>query len=615
MKKLLLFFVILLFSVNAYASNIGCEYYNSTILKCWNNGTIENTTYYDLIGYQFANAINRFSWANYDFGIEYLGREYSINRTDLDFNWNTDNSTYYLLNWSKLIGVGSRQVYLEYSYKQLLNDDLVNMTLKAVTVSGFTIRNEIGLYTKMKDINLGGNPLLLLNNNTQYSLRLPPENYTDLTNSVSIYDYPNNIIWYFDKVPQRVETLNVTQPYNTVKIVNYYNFTKNNEIYQYSRFWIDANISVNQITATSLSLIGSGVSVYNFSFVYTVTNQWYPGLFINTHTTLSSISELGGEYISAVYWNNTPATYLVGTSVYDVNGLHSYYIIPTYKGTSNITVEYSSLSSEGVVNYYMTIGTYSLYNVNQTDPIGSYNFSTATSNKVSNNLVGKSNKNFLFDVVGILTGSTAVTATKNVTEMIQAYNQLLGIVTYRLRVLSAYNTSSASKRWFNWTLSTTKSWNSIMIEVNHIDTKPLISLIPVDNYITTNGTVTILCNSSDVINLTNISIYTNTTGVWSINSSAYNSYYIAGTNTYSINKSITFNVPIGSNYTFGCLAYNNDTAFNYSGNRSFSYIPVSEETKKDNILDLLKKRKDYNYFVVYITLFILVLLTFLLSDL
>jgi hypothetical protein len=116
------------------AKPIGCNWHNSTILKCWNNGTIENTTYYNKYG-QYANSLDRWNWANYMLGgyyVNYLGDKvyYYIDFNLAKLKYVTDNSSYYTAYYEYSRKISSIRIYMNYTFHQNLNDDYVNITFK-----------------------------------------------------------------------------------------------------------------------------------------------------------------------------------------------------------------------------------------------------------------------------------------------------------------------------------------------------------------------------------------------------------------------------------------------------------------------------------------------------
>lgn len=243
--------IIIVLAVKGHAINeIGCAWYNYSagIGRCWNEGQIARTTFYNVNTFQYANTNpERFNWAYYEIGIEYLEVDYPITILDLNFNFSSDFSTYYRINWSKQLTKMNKTFYYQLLYEQLRADDFVNMTMRVEGISGFSPNTTIGLYLKMKNISIGNNNVVdtisHFQGGTENSLLLnaSPRNYTELaTDRIQVYDTTLNsgIEYIFDLTFSRIE-LQANNPQRNVKFLKYVNISNNKKI-EYSYFWIDA---------------------------------------------------------------------------------------------------------------------------------------------------------------------------------------------------------------------------------------------------------------------------------------------------------------------------------------------------------------------------------------
>lgn len=105
----------------------------------------------------------------------------------------------------------------------------------------------------------------------------------------------------------------------------------------------------------------------------------------------------------------------------------------------------------------------------------------------------------------------------------------------------------------------------------------ITQISPLNNTNSTTQTITFNCTVSDNENITELSLYTNTTGTWKRNASTPMS------GTYN-NSAWTLTIPNGNNYQWACMA--NDTAnFNITGNFSFnvSYNVPALVTNESNL--------------------------------
>lgn len=152
--------MLMVVSVSVEGSPTGCEWYNASVVKCHNRGTIENETYIDVGGVQIANAPDRFGWAHYELGIFWWSAPNVSQKIPFDFSSadmfiDSDNSTYWRVFWNVSMQQGAKKATLEYSYYQALYDDLVNSTLQFHTVAGFAaFTRNISLYRLMKNVDI-----------------------------------------------------------------------------------------------------------------------------------------------------------------------------------------------------------------------------------------------------------------------------------------------------------------------------------------------------------------------------------------------------------------------------------------------------------------------------
>lgn len=143
-------------------SEIGCEPYTHNVLKCWNNGSIENTTYIHRGLKQLANLPERANWTKYDVLIEVEDR--FGRRRMIDFlrfldvkGWDSDNLTYWRVWAEKNFSFGNRRLRARYQISQLLNDDYVNITFAMRTNNAaqwLVWGGKVHFIRKMKDIDI-----------------------------------------------------------------------------------------------------------------------------------------------------------------------------------------------------------------------------------------------------------------------------------------------------------------------------------------------------------------------------------------------------------------------------------------------------------------------------
>jgi hypothetical protein len=258
-------------------SPIGCEWYNISVLRCWNNGTIENTTYYSLtdVGVQMANRdVSRFDWTTYRMGIHY--RADNGSHVLIDFNeegllngtytkrLRTDNLTYYQINVSAYINRGNLSAYMEYTIGQLLNDDYVNFTFRVSTISGFTAFNKtLSFWRAMKNINVDLDDDVdiingVINNGTIIGRFLnftTPvwANNTGRFIQVGDKDSSHGIKWFWNDAKERIMYVTPQEgnPNNEVYwLRNTSTKIFDGRSYQLSEFWIDIDPCVISMVGT-----------------------------------------------------------------------------------------------------------------------------------------------------------------------------------------------------------------------------------------------------------------------------------------------------------------------------------------------------------------------------
>lgn len=137
------------------ASPIGCEWHNDTVIKCWNNGSIENTTYYENNG-QYYNYLDRKSWLNYEVGAFRQGfffRTYfylNFEVADMKFINNSDSYTVYYEYYAYY---ARRTIEMNYTHHQKVNDDYVTNNFY---MDMFPTRlNDFYFFREFTDIDIG----------------------------------------------------------------------------------------------------------------------------------------------------------------------------------------------------------------------------------------------------------------------------------------------------------------------------------------------------------------------------------------------------------------------------------------------------------------------------
>jgi hypothetical protein len=298
------FFVLLLTTIYTPFStaSIGCEQLSSSLLKCWNEGTIENTTYYNLSNFQFANAIDRFNWTTYDYGIKIGVFEYLLSNGKNNYTWETDNSTYYRLSYNITYNYSRYTFQVTIINQQFLKDDYVNMTMRVKSNIQLLVNAEFFVY--MKNINLSGNTSTnaLYYNTTKYAfLNDTTKNYTNrgVTDfEVKVGDIRNNNIRFLFDNYSTIETRkNNGFPNNNVIIKR--NYTMINQYnYDFTHFWIDVE-DCRWNTAYCLPL-GAGIQARNTSG--TPANYTF-----HPYKNAGNKIEVQGFIIASSPWDSCPS--------------------------------------------------------------------------------------------------------------------------------------------------------------------------------------------------------------------------------------------------------------------------------------------------------------------
>lgn len=133
------------------ASPVGCELYNSSVIKCWNQGSIENETYISRDLVQSANGPDRFGWAEYSYRLATVRDGGQVFR-DLDCGsrpfYDSDNVSYWRLWCNDSLSAGPYSLVYNVSFSQGVFDDYVHRDSSFKTVAGFdSFTGEVYLYT------------------------------------------------------------------------------------------------------------------------------------------------------------------------------------------------------------------------------------------------------------------------------------------------------------------------------------------------------------------------------------------------------------------------------------------------------------------------------------
>lgn len=157
------------------ANPIGCENYNSTMFKCWNQNPSHNSvTCFTKDGTQMANVQDTegvidpdnfscadavFSWVEYEPGVFYIDDSNNLNRFPFVMNpatatYETDNLTYWKVDWKGKLKQGARTLYYYHSKNQSLHDEYVNLSFQARMTGMEFFPYNISMYWLMKNIDI-----------------------------------------------------------------------------------------------------------------------------------------------------------------------------------------------------------------------------------------------------------------------------------------------------------------------------------------------------------------------------------------------------------------------------------------------------------------------------
>jgi len=259
MRKIILFLLVILFGHTALADRpiIGCEPYNSTVLHCWNNGTIETDTFFTINenGLQMCNNnTDRLNWGEYRQGLYFKQGD---NHIFIDFDdlpgitksWFTDNETYYMLNFSAYLTYYDKEAFLQIIISQNVSADHVQFNYSISTVTGFhNLDKDILLWHGLIDINIG-------NDNdtdtgsvdiTGHALNFSSIVWSEASNGfikISDRESDEGIKWrWYDGNNRTVVVLPQAGHFNN-KVFWFRNISSvqwdNNKTYSMSEYWID----------------------------------------------------------------------------------------------------------------------------------------------------------------------------------------------------------------------------------------------------------------------------------------------------------------------------------------------------------------------------------------
>lgn len=304
--------------------SVGCEYYNATLIRCENNGGIEPVTFVDVNGINlFNNNTNRSGWTEYDWGFEWTGSG-GVNRS---VSWNalpavapvirTNNLTYWMLNWTKTVFLGTKTANLTLLIGQRLNDSEVE--LKAIITTGATgwesWNRTIRMYRTMNktniDLDYDEDILQIDYRNKSRRVGLNRENDTKLysldSNYVLTYDEETDhaISWRWESKPNidyHGQLLaNPGQPATIYWVANTSVVLKSNKTYSLSHYWIDASTQINPQSNKTGYIYFSGLS-------YTAYGGYTPSVYKSRTTSVEKRAYL--SYDTSSIENNAVLTKL-----------------------------------------------------------------------------------------------------------------------------------------------------------------------------------------------------------------------------------------------------------------------------------------------------------------
>lgn len=256
------FFFLFVALIHIVAANpIGYKFIqNDTVIRFYNNGSIENETYFKNSGAyeQFANKINRFDWTLHEFGFAVkVGGSWgfygSSNLSRVDRLVYSDNSTYWLnqANTSRTIS----GVLVEYGVRnrQALNDDYMrrNHYLRVDK----DINNSVWFIWKFKNINidLDNDTDVIMTTSNNQSVNFPLDlNYSFSISNItskrfSITDYNSEnasgieVFWLDDNNTKMFYFPNNNTNGNVI-LAKRIGKLKKDKVYKTSFYWIDIPI-------------------------------------------------------------------------------------------------------------------------------------------------------------------------------------------------------------------------------------------------------------------------------------------------------------------------------------------------------------------------------------
>lgn len=153
------FMLLLSYPVGA---SIGCEYYNSTVLLCYNEGLQENLTFFEVPTGQMWNFNDsRQNWMTYEAGAFLdLSNKWDVDFSLADFSYYND-SDYYKVVWSYERTQGPRRAVINHTRMQHLKDNRVTIwTNITLTKNWDNWNHPIHIYWGMTDIDIWNDGLI-----------------------------------------------------------------------------------------------------------------------------------------------------------------------------------------------------------------------------------------------------------------------------------------------------------------------------------------------------------------------------------------------------------------------------------------------------------------------
>jgi len=235
--------------------DVGCEYYNSTVIRCENEGDIEPVTFIEASrGIQMANNLTeRFDWLIYDLGLWYEGaggNPIIISFYDLPFDFlgiESDNLTYWSLSWRANFTAGQKKANFTYTLSQRADDNMVNWTatLKTGSVGWTAFNRSVHFWRSMKDINidLDGDVdnITFMNGSEQIDQGLNNSNFYNATGAgITVYDTDTNhkVFWWREDY-NHTRQITIKNNSNVWISRETYSAIKPNKTYFMIEWWID----------------------------------------------------------------------------------------------------------------------------------------------------------------------------------------------------------------------------------------------------------------------------------------------------------------------------------------------------------------------------------------